>query len=120
MKESFLIKVCITGSIAGLVSLYFISFMIVPEEIGPGELSPEFLGRKVRLSGTVQELRTHPSGHVFFELADETGSADVVIWEDKAEQLLLSGVNVSKIENGVGMEVTGSVEYYKGNLQVVI
>lgn len=120
MKESFLIKVCLAGSVTGIVILYFLSFMIVPEEINSGELGQQHLGMNVKLSGTVQELRIHPSGHIFFELSDGTGSADVVIWEDKAEQLSLSGVNVSRISNGITMEITGTAELYKGSVQVVV
>ncbi len=120
MKESVLIRVCLLGSVTGIVALYFISFMLVAEEVGAGEITKDYIGRKVKISGTVEGLREHRSGHIFFEMRDETGSMDVVIWEDKAEQLALSGMNLSRLREGIGIEVTGKVEYYKGNLQVVL
>jgi DNA/RNA endonuclease YhcR with UshA esterase domain len=120
VKESVLIRICILGSVAGIVALYFISFMIAAEGVGAGEITRDYIGRKVKISGVVEGLSEHRSGHIFFEVRDDTGSVDVVIWEDKAEQLMLSGMNLSRMENGIGIEVTGSVEYYKGNLQVVL
>lgn len=120
MKESALIRICLLGSIAGIITLYFISFMMVAEELGAGEITQGYIGRKVKLSGVVEGLREHMSGHIFFGIRDETGSVDVVIWEDKAEQLMLSGMNLSRLQDGVGIDVTGRVERYKGNLQVVL
>lgn len=82
MKESALIRICLLGSIAGIITLYFISFMMVAEELGAGEITQGYIGRKVKLSGVVEGLREHMSGHIFFGIRDETGSVDVVIWEE--------------------------------------
>ena len=120
MKERTLIRICLLGSVLGIISLYFLSFMIVAVDVGAGEISQEHIGRKVRLSGTVQELSIHRSGHMFFELADDTGSIDVAIWEDRVEQLALSGMDMSRLKNGAEIELAGDVEYYKGGLQVVV
>jgi DNA/RNA endonuclease YhcR with UshA esterase domain len=120
VKESFLIKICLLGSVAGILSIYFLSFMIVPEEIGAGEITENHAGRKVKLSGTVEGFRLHSNGHVFFEVTDDTGSVDVVIWEEKVEQLMLSGTDVTRITEGISIELTGTVELYRGSVQVVI
>ncbi len=120
MDEKTLIRVCLLGSVVGITSLYLLSFMIVPVDLGAGEIAREHIGRKLRLSGTVHDLRLHRNGHIFFKLADDTGSVDVVIWEDRAEQLALSGVNLSRLRNGAGIRITGDVEYYKGRLQLVV
>lgn len=120
MKERTLVRICLLGSVLGIVSLYFLSFMIAAFDVGAGEISQEHIGRKVRLSGTVQELSIHRSGHMFFELADDTGSIDVAIWEDRVEQLALSGMDMSMLRNGADIELTGDVEYYRGGLQVVV
>lgn len=120
MKESFLIRICLIGASVGLIALYFLSLMITPVDVAPSEIRQDLLGRKVVMSGTVRELRQHPNGHIFFELEDESGSSDIVIWEEKAEQLRLSGVDLDRIRNGIILNITGSVELYRGSLQVVV
>lgn len=120
MKENQLIKICLVGSIIGIISIYFVSFLFSAEEIKTGEITETFIGRKVKVSGSVDNIRFHNNGHIFFDLKDNTGSIDVVIWEDRVESLKLSGTDLSKIENGFGIELTGNVESYKGNLQIVI
>jgi DNA/RNA endonuclease YhcR with UshA esterase domain len=120
VKEKTLIIICILGSVVGISSLYLISFMIVSVEVSPGDISQEYLGRKVKISGTVQDLRFHRNGHIFFKVADEKGSTDVVIWEERLERLELSGANMSELRNDVGIQITGDVEYYRGNIQVVV
>ena len=120
MKETLLIKICLLGSVVGILSIYFLSFMIVPEEIGAGEITENHVGRKVRLSGTVEGFRMHSNGHVFFEVMDETGSVDVVIWEERVEQLMLSGTDVTRITGGIPIGLTGTVELYRGSVQVVV
>jgi DNA/RNA endonuclease YhcR with UshA esterase domain len=120
MKEITLIRVCLLGSVAGIIALYLISFTMVAEEVGSGEITQDHIGMRVKLSGFVEGLREHSSGHIFFELRDDTGVVDVVVWEDKAEQLMLSGTELERLQDGAGIEITGRVERYRGSLQVVL
>jgi DNA/RNA endonuclease YhcR with UshA esterase domain len=120
VKDSSLIRICLLGSVAGIAALYFVSFMVVAEELGAGEINQNHAGRKVRVSGIVEDLREHRNGHIFFGIRDETGSVDVVVWEDRVEQLKLSGIDMGRIREGAGIEITGSVELYRGDVQVVL
>jgi DNA/RNA endonuclease YhcR with UshA esterase domain len=120
VKEGTLIWICIAGSAIGIVSLYFLSFMLISLELSPGEVGQQHLGRRVSLSGTAQNVEFNRNGHIFFDLADDSGDVEVVIWEDRAEQLELSGLNMSRLRNGAVVEITGDVEYYRGRIQVVL
>ena len=120
MKESFLIKICFVGAVLGIASLYFLSLTIVPVEMSPGDVNRDDVGHRVKLSGTIQDLREHRDGHLFFELADGQGSVDIAMWHDSIERLRLSGVNITRLSNGVSMEITGDVELYRGSVHVVV
>ena len=120
VKESFLIRICLIGSVIGIFSIYLLSFTIVAEEIGAGEITGMYVGKKVSVSGRVENLRLHSNGHIFFDLRDDTGSIDVVIWEDRAEQLRLAGTDMGRIRDGAGIRITGMVELYRGSVQVVV
>ncbi len=120
VKERSIILACIIGSLAGTASLYLVSFMLEETEMGAGEIGTEHVGMRVALNGSIGNVDFHNNGHIFFTLMDDTGSVDVVIWESRAEQLELSGVNLSGISEGMQAGVRGDVEYYRGNVQVVL
>ena len=120
MKESFLIKVCLIGAGLGILSLFFISFTIVPVEMSPGNVNRDHVGYRVKLSGTIEDLREHNDGHIFFKLSDGKDFVDVAFWHDSIERLQLSGVNISRLRNGEGMEIIGDVELYRGSVHVVV
>lgn len=120
VKESQLIRLCVLGSVSGIVALYFASFMVATLDMDAGRISQNHVGMKVRVSGVVEDLREHRNGHIFFEIRDDTGSVDVVIWEDRVEQFGMSGIDVGEIREGTGIEITGNVELYRGNVQVVL
>ena len=120
MDDTKIIRICLIGAIASLFSLYFLSFTIEETEVIPSDIDRDLVGRRVILSGTVKEVSFHPNGHIFFEIKDNKSHADIVIWEDRAEQFSISGINLENIKPGTEMEVKGTVELYKGGLQVVI
>jgi exonuclease VII large subunit len=120
VNDRTLIRICILGSAAGIISLYFSSFMIVAVDVSAGEIGQDLVGRRVKISGTVDNLIIHRNGHMFFDLADETGSAEVVIWEDRVEQLELSGTDLGQLKEGINITITGDVEYYRGRIHVVV
>jgi DNA/RNA endonuclease YhcR with UshA esterase domain len=120
LRENTLLVICLAGSLAGISSLYLVSFLIEPAEMLPGDVGIEDVGKRVRLSGTVEDVRYHENGHIFFTLAGNRSGVDVVIWEDKVEQLRMSGMDLSLITEGAMLEITGDVELYRGNPQVVL
>ena len=120
MQERTVVWLCLAGSVSGIIALFFLSLMIVPQEMSPGEITRDHVGMLLKLNGTAEQVRTHPSGHIFFELRDGSGGVDVVIWGDRAEQLSFSGINVYGIRDGSELELTGTAELYRGSVQVVV
>ena len=112
--------VCIFGSLIGIFSLYLLSFTLVTIECEPNDVNPSLVGRKLSLSGTCTEVDFHKNGHIFFSLSDSRNSVDVVIWEQKADELRYSGVNMSRFREGANLTITGYLERNKGMLQLVV
>ena len=70
-------------------------------------------------TGDVIELYRHENGHVFFSVRDNTGKVRVILWQDEIERLELTGFNTSDIRNGLSAEVTGTVEIYRGEPEII-
>jgi len=112
-------KISFTGAIAGIVFLYiFVTNLYVPNQ-RIADITTDFAGRTVNISGTVSGLYIHRNGHMFFNLDDGTGKIKVVLWDTVIEEMRMKGINVSDIRNGVNLQVTGDVKLYRGQLEII-
>lgn len=119
MNEKTMLKICLVGSIAGLIALYFITISITPLDVKIGEVTGDLVGNVVNVKGTVTNFYEHNDGHYFFDIRDDTGELKVVLWDNLVEQLRLGGVNVDEIRDGAKLELTGTLEIYKGELELI-
>lgn len=119
MNENDLLRISLIGSIFGLVVLYVVVLAILPIDVKIGEVTGNLVGEIVTVEGEVADYHEHKNGHLFFDLIDETGKIKVVIWDNVIEELMLSGMNVSGIRNKARMEITGTIERYKGELELM-
>ena len=62
----------------------------------------------VRVRGEVSNLKTHSSGHIYFDLKDDKASLNAVIWRMTARRLRV------KPEQGLEVVCTGRVTTYPG------
>lgn len=114
-----MLRISLIGSILGLIALYFIVLNISSVHVKIGEVTGKLIGSVVEVEGEVKDFYEHKNGHFFFNLKDDTGEIRVAIWENVVEELRLSGVNISEIRNGARMEITGTVELYRGELELI-
>ena len=119
MNEERMLRISLIGSILGLIALYFIVLNISSFHVKIGEVTGNLIGSVVEVGGEVKDFYEHKNGHFFFNLKDDTGEIKIVIWEDLKEELSMGGMNVSRIRNGAILEVTGTVELYRGELELI-
>ena len=77
-----------------------------------------YVGKIVNVTGQVRGVFRN-GGHVFFTLQDETGSVKVVLWEDTLDALKIKGVDIESIKDGAHINIVGSVQIYRGELEVI-
>ncbi len=118
IDDSKLIKLCIAGAVIGIVILYLFAGTITSNPVKLGEINSNNVGNIVSVSGQVSGL-SESSGNMFFTLKDYTGEVKVVIWSDTLEELELSGFDVKEIKNDVKLGIVGTVEIYKGGLELI-
>lgn len=72
------------------------------------------VGTTVTVSGKIMSHNYHKDGHLFMTISDGTGSMRVTIFSD-----LASRINPDNVAKSVTIRVTGNVDEYKGNLQII-
>jgi DNA/RNA endonuclease YhcR with UshA esterase domain len=119
MNDAQLMRLCFLGAFAGIAAIYIASLYIEPGQLGAGEVTADMAGISVKVTGEVIDLYIHKNGHIFFSVRDDTGKVRVVLWQDEIEMMELYGFNRSLIRNGVYAEVTGAVEMYRGEPEII-
>ena len=119
VKENDLLKMCLLGSIAGLAFLYVIVVNFNPIQVGISEIGSDSVGKYVSVSGEISDMYSHKDGHIFFDLNQGSDAIRVVIWNSDVNNLKSRGMNISEICNGASVEISGMIEYYKGQIELV-
>ena len=114
MDEKLMRKLSVFCSLAGLVALFVGAMVAEPKTEAISNLSEDFLGRKVVVSGKVVDLRGHPDNHLFLKLEGGSGGSILVpIFARVRAQL---GEPIELLDF---VQVTGTLKEYKGELEIV-
>ena len=118
MDDSDLLKVSFGVATFGLVLLFLVSSYSTVPVVKISELSYDDIGTKVAVRGEVTSFRLHDDGHIFLELSDGTGEISIAIFKNVAEKLDVQ-TRECITDMGSHVEVAGTVEEYKENLEII-
>ena len=107
MKETTLLKIALICSLAGLITLYFISTRIEIKDYKPNILNRN-VGDDVQLKGIVTKI--NDKGNVVFVDVSQQNSVSVVLFTDN---------NNLNLKNGDNIEVIGKVQEYNGKNEII-
>lgn len=113
ISDSQLRKIAFVFAIIGIAGIVAVAQFSKPEQVKAAEINEAMLGSIVELAGRAANL-TEKDGHIFMDVADDSGSIKVVMFERTARTQ--KGVYVLK--KGDNVTVTGKVLLYKGELEV--
>lgn len=119
VDDKKVINFCLIGSVIGIISIYIISLMMGSEQVKVEDITSNMVGKVVNVKGEVSDIYFHKNGHVFFNLKEGGSKVRVVIWENIAEQMKYSGIDIYNLKNGDRVEITGTVELYRGEPEVI-
>ncbi|MFN2272230.1 MAG: OB-fold nucleic acid binding domain-containing protein [Anaerolineae bacterium] len=86
----------------------------LPEMVTVGALTTADVGRVVTLRGTLGEPDEFSSG-IRFLLDDGTGSIILLLWDNVYDDI----AEADRLVSGAQVEVTGRIEEYRGDLEIV-
>jgi DNA/RNA endonuclease YhcR with UshA esterase domain len=119
MKEKHLMIICVAGLFLCIAALYFFTTsMSYSVHVNIGDIGKDWAGKDVNMTGKITNLR-RSGGNIFFDIYDETGKIKVVLWNSTLELMEAGGANPGEIRNGKSVNIVGSVEIYKGEVEVI-
>jgi DNA/RNA endonuclease YhcR with UshA esterase domain len=102
-----LFKVSLIISLAGVFLLLLLSNILEPKHISIGEINDMLIDKKVKVQGEIFNIKSYKdSNFEVISIKDNTGKIDITLNE------ILNITNTQKII------VTGTVQEYKGYLQI--
>ena len=110
-------KISVIGTIVGLIALYILVLNLNYQQVPIGQIDKSMANKVVKVSGEISNFKTGKT--TSFSLKDETSEIKVVFWEDTLEQLELSGFDLNQLKNGAKIEIVGTVQLYKGEIELI-
>lgn len=107
MKDSTLIKLCLSISIIGLILLSLYAETVEASKIELSKIE-EHLGKTITTSGTVKKI-TEKEGVSFIKISDNSSKTTIVIFDPPK-------LNISQNDQII---VTGQVKIYKSKLEII-
>lgn len=105
---------CAITSVCGIAALYILSSTFEPPQLEISEVTKVMVGDTVTVSGILESHNYHKDGHLFMTISDGTGSMRVTVFSDLAAR-----IDPDDVLDGSSVRVTGSVDEYRGRLQVI-
>jgi len=118
MNEKQLIRISILGSVITLILIFIFVSSINPVNVKIGDIGVNDAGKTVNITGVIRNLNMK-NGNVFFTLSDETGEIQIVLWSNVMKELEIKGVNQTSLKDGMSINMEGTIDIYKGQLQIV-
>lgn len=109
-----MLKLSLISSLTGILLLYVGATQMKGEITPISQLDKDFVGLKTRISGRVISIREHSESHLFLKVKDSSGGVISVP--------IFAGVRNNldeKIELLDNIEITGRVEKYEGELELL-
>lgn len=114
MNEKTLARLSLLCTLTGLAAVYGASLSARPRVTSISSIDNGFVGVRSTVSGKVIDYREHKDGHLFLKLQDQSGGViSVAVFSRTRSQL------GDSIELQDTVEVTGEVQLYQGEFEVV-
>lgn len=108
MERKKLYKISVFLSVIGLTLMYASSLYLTNKHVEIGEIEKSWSGKNVKVTGKITSY-TESGGHAFMDVSDSSGNITVVNFDAQ-----------ESFEQGDRVNVTGHVEIYKGELEIIV
>lgn len=118
VKDQGILKISFLVSTFGLLLLFYVSANLLPPLMKISDIEYGNTGSKVMVKGEITSFKFSEKGHIFLKVSDGTGEISVVMFKNLVEKL--GGEKIKKrIKKGNVIEIAGTVEEYRGSLEIV-
>jgi len=118
-KKLFLVA-SIISTVIGISLIYYVATKVESAQLSINEITSDMVGRSVTTSGYVSYKSIHPDGHIFLTLSDgQKNKISVPLFAGFVAELRKNHFSINSIQKGTQLQISGVVDEYKGQLQVV-
>ena len=114
MKKLYWVGISV--SLVGILALYFIASIQKPQFKPIPQITSEDVGKLLTTEGRIVYKKVHPNGHIFLTLKKDGKLIQVPLFKSFLEHTIFKHVY---FKLGQKLRVTGVVEEYHGNLQII-
>ncbi len=107
-----MLHISLVISISGLLILTFANESLQPPISKIDQINTNLLGKNVHLRGNISGIHEFKGGSMLLILEDSSGKIDVYLPYNVAREI--------DLVNSTELSIIGSVEVYKGKLEIVI
>jgi len=119
LKTNSLVLIFLFCSITGLILIYIAAINLEPKQIELKEITPELVGRSVSTTGEIVYMRSHDAGHLFLTISVDDTKIAVPLFAGYMTSLKEVGLTEDDFYEGVEISVSGLVDEYQGQLQII-
>ena len=119
LPKNLLLILSLSTSLIGLVLIYIASANLEPQKISISDITADLEGRRISTSGYIVAKTANPNGHLFLTISDNKTKIEVPLFSDLMNSLEQSGITKNDFHLHGQISVQGTLENYKGNLQIV-
>ena len=112
MKHIIILSLLI--SVSGLFSIYFLSINQEPQFLELEYVNSELIGTSVSTEGYIEKKTLHENGHMFLTVSKNNYKIDVPVFSN-----IMQDVDHRKFRKNSKIKVTGIVDEYRNNLQII-
>lgn len=104
----------LSTSVVGIFMIYLAAANVEVQTMKIGDVTPDLVGRTVSVDGTIKTEKLNADGHMFLTITDGRSSIQVPVFSNVMQFFTEDNF---KVKNNI--QVTGLVDEYKGQLQIV-
>lgn len=109
-----IILASLSTSVAGILAIYLAAAGAQPDSVAISDISEDMVGKTVSTEGVVKTETTSSAGNMFLTLTDGRKDLQVPVFTSVAQ-----GLDEGRFKPKSRIAVTGEVDVYKGQLQVI-
>jgi len=119
MAKNILVLISLLTSVIGLVLIYIAAINLQPTRIELKDINSELVGRSVSTTGEIVYRREHDAGHLFLTISDDDTKIAVPLFAGYLSDLKEVGLTEDAFQEGIKISVSGLVDEYQGQLQII-
>lgn len=119
MKDRIIFKIAFATSIIGIMGMIIFAGAITPKHLNINEINQGMMNEEVTIEGVVDNIKESQSQTYFFDITDNTGKINVVIFKNNVKDIEINNLTIFHL-NKKRIKISGIVTQYNGKIELIL